>query len=199
MNNALKEKVSSWEIFKPAVVLLVICGICATLLASAYVITAEKISENALMEESRAIMEIFPDYASHESVRILHKDCLSVSRVYDSENNLIGYAAKVAPVGFKAEINTVVGVTTDLKVIKTVITSMQETAGIGTKINDSAYLDTYMGMGTDIAFGNGVEAVSGATRSSKAFLSGVKSGLEACEILYGKGGAKGEDENGTGA
>jgi len=191
LNNTKTEKISPWELLKPAVILLIICGICASLLAAVYVITKEKISENALAEESRAIMDIFPEYASHETVKMLHKDCLTVARVYDSENNLLGYAATVAPMGFKAEINTVVGVSVDLKVIKTVITSMSETAGIGTKVNNPSYLDTYIGMSTDIAFGNGVEAISGATKSSKAFLSGVKSAVEACGVLYGNGEPKG--------
>ncbi len=199
MNNAVKEKISLQELLKPAIILLIICGICASLLAAVYVITEDKIEENALMEESRAIMDIFPDYASHETVRIDHKDCTSVARVYDADSKLIGYAATVAPMGFKAEINTVVGVSVDLKIIKTVITSMTETAGIGTKINEPSYLSTYVGMGTDINFGNGVEAISGSTKSSKGFLSGVKSALEACELLYGKGEVKGGEDSGTGA
>jgi len=180
------EGVSIGELMRPCVVLLIICGVCAALLAAVYVITEDKINENALNEERMAIQNMFSDYGSHTTVNVGIGECTSVSQVFNASGELIGYAAAASPMGFKAEIVTIVAIDTDMRILDISITSMSETAGIGTKITERQYLDTYVGNDSSVEFGNGVDAVSGATKSSKAFLSGVKDALEACETLYGK-------------
>ena len=58
---------------------------------------------------------------------------------------------------------------------------MSETSGIGTKIQDASFLDQFKGITSTAS----VTTISGATRSSKAFLSGVDSAISVISQLTG--------------
>ena len=73
-------------------------------------------------------------------------------------------------VGFRAD-QTLVGVQ---------ILSHSETPGLGARVSDASYLGQYAGKSGTLTLGENVDAISGATISSRAVLSGVK---EAQEIL----------------
>ena len=179
-----KKSLFDISVLKPALVLFIICGVCAALLSGVYVLTENTIAENALAEEREAIRNIFPSYGSHDTITVDGKgDCDKVALVYDASRNFLGYAATVSPMGFADEITIVVGVSSELKVVKALVTRSSETAGIGSKVGDENYLAGYIGADETVAFGSGVDAVSGATRSSKAVLKGVKSAIEACRSV----------------
>lgn len=172
-------------ILKTALVLLAVCTICASLLAAAYVVTAPIIAANSEVEVKSALSGIFPDYSSRTEAKYeADKDVDRVMTVYDAGGSVLGYAAEVSPSGFANDITMIIGISTDFKVIKIAIISISETAGIGSRVNNESYLSTYAGAGSDVNFGNGVDAISGATYSSRGVLRGVKAAITACEALY---------------
>jgi electron transport complex protein RnfG len=61
------------------------------------------------------------------------------------------------------------------------IISLSETPGLGSRVDDAEYLAQYSGMSVNKvpALGEDVDAISGATISSRAVLSGVQKALNA--------------------
>ena len=72
-----------------------------------------------------------------------------------------------------------VGITPQGAVRGISIVSHSETPNLGTKVvENGSYLANYFGKTEPVTFGNGVEAVSGATRSSNAVRDGVNAALK---------------------
>lgn len=106
--------------------------------------------------------------------------------VYDG-NNLAGHAVKVESSGSQGTIVMMVGTDTDCFVTGVSIVSNSETSGIGSKVmsNENGVLDQFKGMsgsGT-LEVGKNVDAISGATVSSKGVTRGVNTALAVVEAL----------------
>ena len=103
-----------------------------------------------------------------------------------------GYAFKVVASGSQGDIEMIVGVDTDLAVTGVSIVKNAETSGIGSKVMDNmatakgvGVLDQFVGMSGagSIAVGTNVDAISGATVSSKGVTKGVNTALAAAEAI----------------
>jgi electron transport complex protein RnfG len=81
----------------------------------------------------------------------------------------------VSPKGFSGSIDMLVGIGTDFTVIDTVILSMSETAGIGTKINEDSFKEKFKNKSANEI--NSVDTIATATISSRAFINGVNAAL----------------------
>ena len=73
----------------------------------------------------------------------------------------------------------VVGISADHKIVGVSITALSETPGLGSRVADRSYLDGYAGLYGMIKLGDGIDAISGATISSRSVLTGVNRALEA--------------------
>ena len=100
-----------------------------------------------------------------------------------------GYCVTVTPKGFTDSIVMLVAINTDVTVQNTLILSMKETAGYGTKLDsegDSWFREQFKKKARNIAElriepapgENAVQIIAGATVSSKAFVRGVNAALE---------------------
>ena len=126
------------------------------------------------------------------------------------EKNIIGYCVTVAPKGFADKIIMLVAVDADMTVRDTQILSMSETAGYGTKIDDekeSWFREQFISRTQNIKDirteplpgENSIRIIAGATVSSKAFLNGVNSALDAVGNLVNQTEIEPEEEvNGDG-
>ena len=96
-----------------------------------------------------------------------------------SEDEMIGYCVEVQTHGFGGPITMVVGVDLDGKVTGVAVTDHSETRNMGTKAMEKDYLDQYVGRSGTIRMSgsNCVDAVSGATATSKAITAGVNRAL----------------------
>ena len=117
-----------------------------------------------------------------------------LSEVYEvqSGGDTIGYAFKVTASGSQGNIVMIVGVDTDLTVTGVSIVKASETAGIGSKVIDNeatsagtGALDQFVGKsgaGTLVVKQN-IDAVTGATVSTKGVTKGVNAALAAAEAM----------------
>ena len=99
-----------------------------------------------------------------------------------------GYVVEVAPSGFGGTINMVVGVDLDGLVTGVSIVTMSETSGLGTNANQSSFRDQYIGQGGTLAVtkdGGTIDALTGATVTSRAVTDGVNAAIAAAESLMG--------------
>ena len=104
----------------------------------------------------------------------------------------IGYAFKMVASGSQGNIEMIVGVDADNTVTGVSIVSNKETAGIGSKVMDNnalpggtRVLDQFIGKSGagSLVVGKTVDAISGATVSSKGVTKGVNGALAVAEAL----------------
>lgn len=161
-------------ILRLTVTLLLITAFVAAALAGVNAITKEKIDAAKQEKADAAKKEVLPGYDSFEAVDFTADE--KVKAVYVPVGGE-GYVAEVVVGGFGGDITMMVGVK-DGAVCGVAIVSQQETAGLGAVAADQnkgvAFRNQFVGM---TAQSEQVDAISGATITSKAVLSGVNAAL----------------------
>ena len=162
--------------------LLLICAVTAGLLAGVNGITAPIIAELNAAATQEAISAVLPggfdseitDYADASGI---------VSKVYQGEN---GYALEVGPGGFDNTITMMVGIDNEGKVLGISVVSHTETAGLGAVADADtpkgiAFREQFVGTSGSVAVskdGGTLDAITGATITSRAVCVGVNAALE---------------------
>ncbi len=173
MDKTKKQLHPVWNAILIGVKLLIICAAVAAVVSGVNKLTAEKYEENLNEQKRLAIVEIFGEGVTFEALELAPDADQAVIYEVKEGEILLGYCVEVASAGFGGDINLTVGYNADRSVKGVSIVSMSETPGLGTKVNDSAYLGQYAGKSGELALDADVDAVSGATVSSKAVLAGV--------------------------
>ena len=196
-------KIEGKFIFKVAGTLTAISLVVALLLGLTNVLTADRIkainkqkTEEALAKVVSAADCEFPPIEDipQEVIGAASEQGGKLTEVYEikSGGENIGYAFKVTASGSQGNIVMIVGVDADLSVTGVSIVSNSETAGIGSKVmNNEATsagtgaLDQFVGKsgaGT-LAVKQNIDAVTGATVSTKGVTKGVNAALAAAEAM----------------
>lgn len=120
---------------------------------------------------------------------------LSITGGYDGEGRLLGYCVEVQSQGFAGPITMTVGVDLNGAVTGVAVTSHSEQDRVGTEAMTPEALARYVGRsGTIRSSGpNSVDAVSGATATSKAITAGVNRALNIVANLDTEGEVNYED------
>lgn len=159
--------------------LAVICALVAAMLGAVNAVTRTKIADNTEREKELAIQEIFGSGTQiEEYTDFPEAESMQAYLIYKG-GMLYGYCADVTSSGFGGPINMMVGVDYTGAVCGVNIVSMSETAGLGSKTNTPGFLEQFVGKIGNLSVGNGIDAISGATISSKAVTAGVNSALAA--------------------
>lgn len=166
------------KILIPALSLTVICLVTALLLSSVNVLTASRIAQNLEQAERQAMEEVFGEGISYSDIS---DPPAGIKRIFEVKKNgsLAGYSVSVSPNGFGGNIDMVVGVAPDGSIIGVAITSLSETPGLGSRVAEPEYLDKFDGLSGKLVLNSDVDAISGATISSRSVLTGVNSALDA--------------------
>lgn len=99
----------------------------------------------------------------------------NIRTTYKSEN---GYVVHVVTSGYAGDISMLVGVSSDGRVTGLVIRDMKETPGLGRKaLTDSQFLAQFLNTDGTAAVGENIDALTGATVTSKAVTQGVNSAV----------------------
>ncbi|MBQ4121344.1 MAG: FMN-binding protein [Clostridia bacterium] len=160
------------------VTLCLITALVGALLAFVNLMTKDRIAEQNQKAMDEAVAVIF---GKCEAVEIEGQYDAPVSNVYDVKvaGHSVGYCVFVKPKGYGGAVEMMVGITPQGAVRGISIVSHSETPNLGTKVvENGSYLANYFGKTEPVTFGNGVEAVSGATRSSNAVRDGVNAALK---------------------
>ena len=193
MANITKDSVT--YVLKICAILLVITMCVAFLLSFVNAVTKDTIAANDAAKIAAALGGLFPEAAAPEATSVDGSYAAEVKGFYEVKDgeNVIGYYADVAPVGFKGAVNMMVGISTDGKVVGVKILSHGETIGIGTKIEEEGFLSGFIGRFGSLAYKKGasadetgvIDGISGATYSSKAVIVGVDAALGAYNTAKG--------------
>lgn len=99
----------------------------------------------------------------------------NIRNVYKAEN---GFVIETTTAGYADEITMLVGVSTDGTVTGLVVRQMSETHGLGANaVNDADFLAQFLNTAGDAEVGTNVDAISGATVTSKAVTRSVNSAV----------------------
>ncbi len=166
-------------ILRLVLTLFVITAVVAALLAGVNSVTAPAIAKLKAEKTQQAIEAVLP--GGGEEVEF--PETALVSKVYASET---GYAVEVTPGGFDNTITMMVGVDKAGNVLGIDIISHTETAGLGAVADAGtpagvSFREQFVGMSGSVSVtkdGGEVEAITGATITSRAVCAGVNAALE---------------------
>lgn len=172
-----KSKLNLAEIIKPAGVLTAICVIVTLLLAVTNVLTADKIAENS---ESKSV-ESRVKVLKADSYTQLDEEGL-VFEAVNKDGESAGVVVVTYAKGYGGKIKVMTGITADGKVSGVNILEMDETPGLGAKAKEDSFLAQYKGSSDSNMSvnkdGGSIDAISGATITSRAVTTAVNDALE---------------------
>ena len=131
--------------------------------------------ETKRLDEIEMVLSFFP-------VELENGDQVTAINVY-SDN------------GYSGRIELIVGITQNGSINNIEVISHKETPGLGSKIKDKEFIDQFIGKtAEDLDMrvkkdGGGVDGISGATISSRAFCEAVKQALEAYKDVKNEEGS----------
>ena len=170
-------------ILRLAVTLFLISAITAGLLAGVNSITAPIIEQLNVQKQIDAMSSVVPDADTAEQVEYTDPNGV-ILEVYETES---AYAIKVAaPGGFSGAIEMMVGVDKAGNVLGISVINHGETAGLGAIAADKttkgdAFRSQFAGLSGNVSVtkdGGQVEAITGATITSRAVCNGINAALD---------------------
>ena len=180
------------QIIKVSIILFLITGISAFILAYANKVTKPLIDENNRIKQETAMKKVMPDAESfEENTGYIAEENAVVKKVYDAKagGETIGYAVLSEPVGYGGAISMVVGISTDGVVTGLDITKQTETAGLGANCTNPEFTGKFEGKtaGIEVVKGtpgeNQIDAMTSATVTSKAVTGGVNAAIDAVKTI----------------
>ena len=184
------------SILKLGLNLFVICAVAAGLLAGTNQITApliEQRNEQANNEARQAVLADATEFKILDSKNYKSSSDVEVVEVYEGLNGseVAGYTIKVLPKGYGGEIELMVGITKDGTIAGVNIGNMSETPGLGARSKEEAFYGQYAGkpatelsvVKSGTAGETEIQAISGATITSKAVTCGVNAAVEVYDSI----------------
>ena len=160
--------------------LFIIAAIVAGILAAVNSVTEPIINQLNEEKTQKAIEAVLP--GGGQEIDFTDATGL-VSVVYKGET---GYAVKVAPVGFDGAIEMMVGIDNEGNILGISVISQTETAGLGavcaaTTSAGEAFRGQFVGQSGSVSVskdGGSMDAITGATITSRAVCVGINAALD---------------------
>jgi len=173
------------DIIKIGLNLMIISLIGATILAVTNFITAPAIENVEKMAKLKARQALLPQAIEFKEI----KGKEGFFKGLNYEGKVIGYVISCLAEGYGGGFWVMVGVDKKFRIIEINILSNKETPGLGNKIEEDKFRNQYKGKGVEnlevlkVPTEDKIQAITGATISSKAVTEAVKKGLEELEKI----------------
>jgi len=187
------------KILKLGVVLFVFTALTGLILGGVYTMTLEPIAAAKEKEKMAALAETLPGASDFEEVaRSQDQGIIKEVNKGSADGKAIGYNITVTPKGYGGLIEMVVGINVNGRLTGIKILSHNETPGLGAKAAEPAFsgqfqqkdVDKIVVTKTKPTEKNEIQAISGATITSRAVAEGVNTALQ-----YWANNLKGEGNN----
>lgn len=175
------------DYFRLGFTLMVICIIAAGTLALTYVLTKDQIAKQiqaaqdaankSALSSAKTFKQLSPAEIKNKELNLDNEQ----DKIFIALNGKkVGYAFLVHPRGYGGVMEVAVGISTDGKVKGVGIVSHKETPGLGDQVVKSNFIKQFIGRSvTDaVEVRKDIDALSGATISSKALTKGVRVALD---------------------
>lgn len=181
---------------------LVIITVCAGLvLGFVYAVTKEPIEQQNIQKATAARQAVLPSAQDFRQVALDgidydHEKYADIEEVYEgtADGQTVGYTYSVVTKGYKAGLTLTIGISTDGKVTGVEITAHDETPGLGANATDPEWLEQFKETDGPLVVAksptgavNEVQALTGATITSKGVANAVNLAREFGEQYLGKG------------
>lgn len=163
-------------------VLFAICAVTALLLGLVNMVTAPAIAANTLKKTNEAKAAVLAA-ESYTDVDYTGDDA-TVKDIWKADDK--GYVVQVTASGFGGGIDIMVGVDNDGVCTGVSIISHAETSGLGANATKDSFRDQFVGQTDTVAVtkdGGEINALTGATITSRAVANGVKAAIAAAGTL----------------
>lgn len=129
---------------------------------------------NAQAEHLKMMQTLLPG-STEFSVEPYTGDDANIRAVHKAEN---GYVIETVTQGYAGDITMLIGVSSEGTVTGLVVRKLSETAGLGANaLHDHAFLAQFLNTSGDAEVGTNVDAITGATVTSKAIARCVNSAV----------------------
>jgi electron transport complex protein RnfG len=158
------------EMIRYGIILSIICAVASGLLAGVNFLTKSKIIAQEQNEQENSLQEVMPEGRDFEAVKSNGE--VIYYKAYDKDKRLVGIAFQASAKGYSSDIVSMVGLTKEGEITAIKILSQNETPGLGARVAEPAFVGQFAhknipGLGE-------VQAITGATISSKAVIYAVK-------------------------
>ena len=177
-----------YSMFKPGLMLLMVAAVAALILGFVNLGTAGRIAAIAEENMNEAMQAVLPA-ASYADVG--YEDDGEIEAIYAAEGG--GWVVRVTESGSQGLVTMMVGVSADGTCTGISVTESSETAGLGAIAGQEsekgdAFRAQFVGQASPVAVtkdGGAIDAIAGATITSKAVCRGVTAAIDACRALPG--------------
>lgn len=164
------------------IVLFLVGALTALALGFINYITVDRIAELKAERTADAMREVL-DATAYTELEYTGSDSL-VATIYEAEG--AGYVVEVLPSGFGGVIDMMVGIDQSGAVTGVSIIEMSETSGLGANASKEEFRAQFVGESGSVAVtkdGGTIDALTGATITSRAVSNGVNAALDAVAAL----------------
>ena len=164
------------SIFKPALVLLLICTAVTALLAGVHLLTADAIAQTEQKALQAALCAVCPAAQTFDPVADPE---MQGYRCLDAAGDTVGYAFVRSAKGYGGAVTVTVGFDKTGKVTGISVAAPDETPGLGANVKKPAFTDQFTGKesGTELDIENNIDRVTGASISSRAVTEAVNAAM----------------------
>ncbi len=171
--------------------LLLICAVIAGVVSFVYTVTIDAYNQNLDNEIRQSMATVFELKEGEELALDVYDGMLDsdIKAIYTVKINgeTVGYCVNVIGKGFGGDLNLMVGYHPDKTIRGVSLVSHAETPGVGSKVNDEAYLSQYNGLSGELTISKrgdaDITAISGATISSRAVHEAVERASEVLALV----------------
>ena len=177
------------EVLIPTVSLFLICAIVTLLLAVTNSVTKPKIAQLQIETENKtkaAVLSSAKEF-SHAKTASLNGTDYTYYEGYGEDKEIAGYVFTTSAKGYGGDIITMVGINADGTISGMDFLLISETAGLGMNADSDDFKAQFVGKSDEIGLSknnpaeNEIQALTGATITSKAVTSAVNIALELFE------------------
>ena len=196
-------KISGKFILKVAGTLTIISLVVALLLGLVNGVTADKIAAMNAAATQTALEAVTEAGSTYDEITSIPQEVMDAAKEMGGtleemytvtfDGQPAGYAVKLTASGSQGLIEMVIGVDAEQKITGISVVSHSETSGIGSKVmgnepltNGTGVLDQFIGKSAadgTLSVGSNVDAITGATVSTKGVTTGVNAALAVAGVI----------------
>lgn len=176
------------NLLRYGLLLMVICGIAAGVLAFTYENTQKVIALNKVREKERILKEILPGASEFVQISNIPKVVDSLVKIHEvyiakNGNKKVGTIWEVSTQGYSSEIIILVSLNSNREIEKVKVVSQQETPGLGTEITKDDFLKQFFGKNKpNLEVKKNITPITGATISSSAVVRAINEVLRHSDL-----------------
>ena len=163
------------DYLKPVITLLVICIIVGAVLAAVNSVTAPRIEANELEAANATYYAALPEADTFTEMEC---DISGVTHVLKADNGS-GYVITAASRGYNGDVPAAAAFSGEGTILRVIMMENSETPGMGQKVTESSFEDQFTGLKAEEITLEDIDAVSGATISSRAAVNAINLAIQA--------------------